>query len=77
MSYGRASDRKSLRQTEALIRNSAYQALSLYDKLAQQTRFRGKQYDKLVAQLKYDENNCHTVPDGACISPGPCLHSPK
>ena len=24
-----------------------------------------------------DENNCYTMPDGECISPGPCFHNSK
>jgi len=23
-----------------------------------------------------DENGCFTLPDGSCVSPGPCLHTP-
>lgn len=26
--------------------------------------------------LEVDENGCHTLPDGSCISSGPCLHTP-
>lgn len=27
--------------------------------------------------LPLDENGCHTMPNGDCVSPGPCIHNTR
>jgi hypothetical protein len=47
--YGRARDRKALRQRGALERAEQYSKLTLDEKINEQSRYCGKQYKKLMA----------------------------
>jgi hypothetical protein len=49
---GAAQRRLEQRQDEADARQERYDALSLEQKLAQQKPFGGKQYERLLAQVK-------------------------
>lgn len=46
--YGRARDRKVLRQRGAMERNEQYSKLTLDEKINEQSKFCGKQYLKLM-----------------------------
>ena len=76
--YGTNRQRQERKHKEATERNAAYQALSLYDRILQQIKYRGKQFKKLAARIEKDSDGCFTMPDGECIAPDKtCIHQSR